>query len=112
MSAPTYNYTDPVGLLRSLPQDLVVPVKYAQVDVQMLATLHTEIKNFNGYRPVFVMALPMKKLEIIISKIPKPPVGKMLINTFPPIYKERINTVGIADSPRVFPPIFITHTNS
>lgn len=40
--------------------------------------------------------------------IPKPPVGKMLISTFPPIYRERSNYTGTADTPRKFPSIYIT----
>ena len=46
------------------------------------------------------------------AQIPKPPVGKLLIATYPPIYKERTNYKGVADSPRQFPPIYITHLTS
>lgn len=115
MAAPTTNFTDPTTLLRECPMDLRPIIRYEPLKITSCMTRYTEIRSF-GYvgRLIWPVLHGMGKesIKVVTQKLPKPPVGKMFINTFPPIYKERVNTLGIADTPRIFPTIFTMHKNN
>lgn len=110
---PDKNFTDPTTLLLMPIKVNPVQILYQPIATSGLRQYIRVISDFSPVgRPVTTITRPPAVLRTAQQPLPKPPVGKMLVNTFPPIYKERVNSVGLADTPRIFPTIFVTHKNT
>lgn len=110
MASPVKNFTDPTTLSRMVSFSLFsLPIPIIHMP-SMLKCFGEPTPKSNG---LFLVGKTLAPIVIAhTAQVPKPPLGKMLINTFPPIYRERVNVTGIADSPRIFPAIYLNHTTS
>lgn len=88
MAAPTKNFIDPTYLSRLGP---VFPAPEA-------GQLRMPLANFFGVVPRLTPAAGMIPFLVkpgpyfppaVVNRIPTPPMGKLVILTFPPIYRER-----------------------
>lgn len=92
MAAPVLAFTDPT-VLSWFGSNLVPPAAPPLLDKQLLrspsAAWLVQIQEQN--RLPFVCQPGRTLPTAFATKIPTPPMGRMIVLTFPPIYKERIN---------------------
>ena len=113
--ALTTNFTDPVKLSSTAPLQALIKTSHIPLRIELYTYKATQVMlpldSGVAARPVMLLFEEMTPIRTTLSKLPKPPVGKLLVSTFPPIYKERNNYSGIADSPRIYPPIYTYRTS-
>ena len=86
MASPVKNFQDPSGISRMSPSRPAAAFPKihtpSQLAVAMVNPLDTRIFLVAAEKRVLSMAIKM-------VKIPPPPMGRMFVATFPPIYRER-----------------------
>ena len=102
MAAPTINYTDPTFLYTGLKVGL--PLLFPRVPQPMRNPIPVVLGQPSADWNFPMLTRPMVKPPAMsyLPKIPTPPMGKILVLTFPSIYKERGN--GAATTGQLFPP--------
>lgn len=114
MASPVKAYIDPTnGVVRQpninqFIQNLITPALPsvgARQQMFVICAVEQQIVNIGKIGPANII-----NSSPIPAQVPRPPVGRMLVNTFPSIYKERTGSVGLAAVARVYPPIYIQHT--
>ena len=82
MAAPVRNLTDPTGLSRLAPV-FVVPL------VPIPAFLATKAMPLYRRPPLTQFNAMPKAPGVPVVRIPEPPLGRLIFNTFPAIYKDK-----------------------
>lgn len=102
MAAPVKALVDPVGFLRQAPADVSV---LCQAAPPSWGTLSVLIQNLPPQvvlgGPVAVGVTSAYNPTEPEARIPTPPMGRIHVNTFPPIYRERVNRVASRIRPAV-----------
>lgn len=89
---PTKNFTDPTGT--SILLIAQVPLMFPSITINAMAFKYKEVYQFFKFglmRQGGVVGKILTKDTPNIPSIPKSPMMKQLILTFPPVYKERSN---------------------
>lgn len=99
MATPVKNFTDPTFLPMVMRGDVGIGAPTPAVPIAF-AALTLGLK-----RELILVSLgrPPVTYNTVFSPIPPPPMGRQILMTFPPIYKER-GTGEVVSTGQLFPP--------
>ena len=89
MAAPVKAYTNPTAISRMLVALVAVP----DAPVQVQRSLVLPLGPLLWRPPVLAVTMP-PTLTPEVPRIPPPPMGKLMLSTFPPAYKASTARVG------------------